>query len=134
MRRTIIRKEEIAVTTVFLAICAFYSVIGIGCPIKWLTGISCAGCGMTRAVLCAVRLRFREAFYYHPMFGILPVCAAAFFFRESIPEKVKKYMAWSVIACFLTVYVWRLFDPDCQVITCCVDDGLIVRLWNHFKD
>lgn len=46
----------------------------IPCIYKTLFGIPCPGCGMTRAVLSALRLDFKSAFSYHPMFFTLPVC------------------------------------------------------------
>lgn len=126
-------KEEIGLLFGLLAVCFFYSISGIGCPVKWLTGISCAGCGMTRAVFYAARLQFGKAFYYHPLFFLPPICAAAMFFRERIPKKAKKYMVWPVIICFLAVYVWRLLDPDCPVVVCEMENGWIARIWNYFK-
>ncbi|WP_373689128.1 DUF2752 domain-containing protein [Clostridium sp. YIM B02551] len=50
---------------------AILRVVGIGCPIKFLTGISCAGCGMTRAWIRVIHLDFKGAFYYHPLFFYL---------------------------------------------------------------
>lgn len=38
---------------------------GITCPIKFLTGISCAGCGMSRAWIAVFYLDFARAFYFH---------------------------------------------------------------------
>lgn len=38
---------------------------GITCPIKFLTGISCAGCGMSRAWIAVFYLYFARAFYFH---------------------------------------------------------------------
>ena len=38
---------------------------GITCPIKFLTGISCAGCGMSRAWRAVFYLDFARAFYFH---------------------------------------------------------------------
>ena len=37
-------------------------VSGIGCPVKFFTGISCPGCGMTRAWEAAFSLDFHQAF------------------------------------------------------------------------
>ena len=41
---------------------------GVTCPIRFLTGISCAGCGMSRAWLSLLRLDLAGAVYYHPLF------------------------------------------------------------------
>ena len=42
------------------------------CPFRFFFGISCPGCGMTRALLAALRLDFAAAFSYHPLFFLLP--------------------------------------------------------------
>ena len=61
------------------AVALFYIVIeslGVTCPILFLTGISCAGCGMSRAWLSLLRLDLAGAFAFHPLFW-LTVAAAA---------------------------------------------------------
>ncbi len=56
-----------------LMVYGLFTVLGIGCPIKFITGISCMGCGMTRAWLSVLCLDFKSAFYYHPGFWIPPL-------------------------------------------------------------
>ena len=58
-----------AVTFVY----GIFNALGIGCPIKYATGISCIGCGMTRAWLSLLHLDIRGAFYYHPAFFLPPL-------------------------------------------------------------
>ena len=118
----------------FLPACVMLirEVSGIGCPFQWLTGISCAGCGMTRAVLCAVRFQFGEAFYYHPLFWVIPFGAVLFCFREKIPARYRKGLAWITVVCFGAVYLVRLFFSDHQVVVADMETGLIVRLWKYF--
>ena len=41
---------------------AFITLTGIGCPIRFSTGISCPGCGMSRAVLLMLSGHFQAAF------------------------------------------------------------------------
>ena len=43
------------------------------CVCKFLLGIPCPGCGMTRAWLCAIKLDISGAFRLHPMFWSVPV-------------------------------------------------------------
>ncbi|MCI8650646.1 MAG: DUF2752 domain-containing protein [Anaerotruncus sp.] len=42
------------------------------CPILWTFGVSCPGCGMTRAVFALLRLDFVAAFRLHPLVYVLP--------------------------------------------------------------
>lgn len=60
--------SRIRLVFLILLIYIIFSLFGAGCPIKFITGISSPGCGMTRAVWAALSFRFYEAFYYHPLF------------------------------------------------------------------
>ena len=71
-----------------LATVFFWHVTGIGCPIRWLTGIPCAGCGMTRAVVSLSHGHVREALSFHPLVFLLPLALAGLALKEAMPEKV----------------------------------------------
>ena len=125
--------KEAALLLTALGIVMFIREIsGIGCPIRWLTGISCAGCGMTRAILYAVCFQFDKAFYYHPLFWVLPFGGFCFIFREKIPAKFQKGIEWITVICFVAVYLVRLFFSDHQVVAFDMEKGMIIRLWNFF--
>ena len=50
-----------------LLIAVIYAVMffcGITCPIRYVFGVSCPGCGMTRACMSALCLDFGDAFAY----------------------------------------------------------------------
>ena len=61
-------------------------VLGVTCPILYFTGISCAGCGMSRAWMCLLHLDFAGAFYYHPLFWIPGVGAACLLYTSPSPR------------------------------------------------
>lgn len=113
----------------FCIIVVFYlflqMVLGIGCPIKFLTGISDAGCGMSRAWLSVLHLDFGRAFYYHPLW-MLPVPAVlAILFKKRIPEKIYRLLVVCFVALFLMVYFYRMFFvPD--------QDIVVFRPWEGF--
>lgn len=93
-----------------LAALALYAT-GIGCPIKWLTGISCPGCGMTRAWLCVLRLDLYHALAYHPLFWMLPLALVLVALRGHVPRRaIDVAMALCVVA-VLVVWVIRLATP-----------------------
>lgn len=127
---TFLRKNKSTIEVV-LAIIVVYAILfatGIGCPIKYLTGISCAGCGMTRAMLSAVRLDFQGAFYYHPLFFLMVPTAIALVFKEKIPKKI--FRVGLIILCilFVLVYLIRLFDMEDLIVVFEPRNGLIGRL------
>ena len=52
------RQNISALFTIAVFYLILESVFGITCPILFLTGISCAGCGMSRAWFCVLRMDF----------------------------------------------------------------------------
>lgn len=126
------KKEAFVLLAGLGMVVLFTGISGIGCPIKWLTGVSCAGCGMTRAVFYAAQLQFGKAFYYHPLFWMMPFLALLYLFRDKLAAKVQKNIVWAVVACFAAVYFIRLFGCDQEVVVADVSAGLLGRLWKHF--
>lgn len=107
------------------------SATGIGCPIKYLTGISCAGCGMTRAVFSALTLNFEDAFAYHPLWALpIPVCVLLAVL--AVKKKLKAF--WRLLCAFaivmLAVYAYRLLFTDSETVTCDISSGLIYKLFS----
>ena len=103
--------------TVLLYI-AFMTITGIGCPIRWFTGISCPGCGMSRAFISLLRLDFAAAFRYHPMIYPLLILIPYYFLgSEKTPRrrKLKKFFLAVVIIMFFFVWIFRIFHEDSVV-------------------
>lgn len=112
------------------AIALFYLLIeslGVTCPIRFLTGISCAGCGMSRAWFALLHLDFSTAFAMHPLFW-LPVPAAVLLLdRKHIPERVRRAGLVLCAGLMVTVYFVRLFSPN-DVVVFAPREGLVWRL------
>ncbi len=103
---------------------------GIGCPIRFVTGISCPGCGITRAAWAALHFRFEQAFYYHPLFWALPMLAVLYCFREHFPRKGQSLFLCLLIAAYLVVYLLRLTDRSCMIVTADISSGCVVAILN----
>lgn len=103
-------------------------IFGVTCPILFLTGISCAGCGMSRAWFCVLQKDLAGTFEYHPLFWTLPIGIVAFFFWDKIPEKVKKLLLLTGIVLFLGVYIWRMLDVTDTAVVFQPEKGAIVSL------
>lgn len=81
------------------------------CLLKELVGIPCPGCGMTRAYLSLLRLDFKKAFYFHPLFWTIPFIVIMIVFQEiSFWNRLyKNKWIWIIlIILFITVYIIRM--------------------------
>ena len=81
-----------AITSV-AAVVVLYVILesfGVTCPIKYITGISCAGCGMSRAWIALLHFNIHEAFMYHPLFFLPPVVVIVMLLKSKINIKIYK--------------------------------------------
>lgn len=72
------------ITILYLAAVTVLYLSPISCIFIELFGIRCIGCGMTRALLSAIRFDFASAFGYHAMFWSLPILFLYFVFDGNL--------------------------------------------------
>ena len=84
------RKELICAVTAVVVLYTAMESIGITCPIKFITGISCAGCGMSRAWMAFLHLDIAKAFTYHPLFWLVPIAVIVLLCKSKINIKFYK--------------------------------------------
>lgn len=111
-----LKKHDLNVYLLITAVYVILHILKIGCPIKFLTGISCAGCGMTRAWFSVLKLDFVQAFYFHPLFGMVPVGMLIYLLRKHIPPKGIWFLMNIAIVLFITVYIIRMMNPEDIVV------------------
>lgn len=104
-----------------------------GCPIKYITGISCAGCGMTRALWAAGRMHFAEAYHYHPLWPLLIVWIPIWFFRKKINKNLFKVLVGITVLAFILVYLYRMFYVHDNIVVFEPQNGVVGKLFNKFK-
>lgn len=98
-----------------LLICILYYLIThfTGCPIRFFLGISCPGCGITRAWIHLLHLDPAGAFACHPLFWTAPLIAAAFVFEDWIDFRKYRWAVLLAAVLFLSVYLVRIiWFPD----------------------
>ncbi len=80
-----------------------------GCPIYRTFHIECLGCGMTHALLAALRLDFSTAFHLHPMFWSTPIIAAYILFEGKVFKKkaVNITVLSLIVAGFIVQYILK---------------------------
>ncbi|MCI5648148.1 MAG: DUF2752 domain-containing protein [Fusicatenibacter sp.] len=120
---------------IFLLYVLVITVTGIGCPIRWFTGISCPGCGMSRALLCLLCGNIRGAFSYHPMiFAAIPLILYLFLAPDHTPRQrqCKKISAGIGVGLLLLVYGYRIFQHD-PLVTIDPASGVVLQCLQFFR-
>lgn len=82
------------------------------CIFKLITGIPCPGCGMTRAFTHFFLGNIHEAFYYHPLFWLVPIVFGIVIFRkQKIISKIyhSNYFWGNLFGVVMTVYAYRMW-------------------------
>ena len=120
------RSAFLAVASIAL-LYVLFGVIGLGCPIRFTTGVSCAGCGMTRAYLHLLELDVSQAFHYHPLFWSVPLAAVAYLLRRRFPKSTRVVLA-AIAALFVLVYLIRMLDPGCDVVVFAPRQSVFYRM------
>lgn len=99
----------------------------IPCPIKLVTGISCPGCGMTRAYVSLLRWDLEAAFSYHPLWPLLPILLAVLPILRRKNMLAFRCVVWGFVAAMLGVYLLRMLVIQDPVLSCSPADGLVGR-------
>ena len=121
-----LKKQRIIIAIVFIIIIGYVGVYlkGVPCIIKYFTGVSCLGCGMTRAWLAALKLDFSMAFYYHPLFFMPVVILIIILNRKALSGII-----WTVLILFGIVYIYRMFTPN-GIVVFQPEKGLLYKIFN----
>lgn len=124
-----IKKYSDKIIGVVVVCIVLVSYIFIGCPIKRVTGVSCMGCGMTRAFWSLATLHFKESFYYHPLWPLVLAWIPIFIFRDKINKKLFKVFVGITIAAFIVVWILRMMDGHNHIVVFQPSKSIIGRLF-----
>lgn len=129
-----LRKLHLLRKACYLLILAFILLFLYHCPFDYLLGISCPGCGMTRALFCVLMLRFDRALYYHPgIFLILPGFLLWFLDHIrliTLKQRTKKVLLSAGIAALILIYFYRLLSGS-DIVHADISSGLLYRLFHY---
>lgn len=121
-------RDAIVAIAVVVALYIFLGHMGIGCPIRFLTGISCAGCGMTRAWLYLLAGDLQNAFSAHPLWWLVLPTVLLIWQRRKMPRKLYLATIWIIIISFMAVYIARMLFSDGSIVYFRPAEGLIGRV------
>ena len=127
------RKELICAVTAVVVLYIAMESIGITCPIKFITGISCAGCGMSRAWMAFLQLDIANSFAYHPLFWLVPMAVIVRFCKSKINIKIYKIIKFTIIIMFAIVYICRLIWSGDDVVVFEPENNILFRIIRVIK-
>lgn len=125
------KSHRIEVITSVAAVVMLYVILesfGVTCPIKYITGISCAGCGMSRAWIALLHFNIHEAFMYHPLFFLPPVVVIVMLLKSKINIKIYKIIIFTIIIMFAIVYMCRLIWSGDDVVVFEPQNNILFRI------
>ena len=125
------RLNRIEVITSVTAVVVLYVILesfGVTCPIKYITGISCAGCGMSRAWIALLHFNIHEAFMYHPLFFLPPVVVIFMLLRSKINIKFYKIFMFTMAGAFVIVYLYRMFIGTGDIVVFEPQNNILFRI------
>ena len=122
------RKELICAVTAVVVLYMAMESIGITCPIKFITGISCAGCGMSRAWLAFLQLDMAKAFAYHPLFWLVPITVIVLLCKSKINIKIYKIFMFTMAGAFVIVYLYRMFIGTGDIVVFEPQNNILFRI------
>ena len=122
------RIEVITSVAVVVMLYVILESFGVTCPIKYITGISCAGCGMSRAWIALLHFNIHEAFMYHPLFFLPPVVVIVMLLKSKINIKIYKIFMFTIAGAFVIVYLYRMFIGDGNVVVFEPQNNIVFRI------
>lgn len=128
--------RRIEVITSVAAVVVLYVILesfGVTCPIKYITGISCAGCGMSRAWIALLHFNIHDAFMYHPLFFLPPVVVIVMLLKSKINIKIYKIIIFTIIIMFAIVYICRLIWSGDDVVVFEPEKNILFRIIRVIK-
>ena len=103
--------QKLLLLAVYGAVVGIFWYFQIPCIWKMTVGIPCPGCGMSHALLAALRLQFAEAFRWHPMVWSLPLLLGYYITDGHLfpNRKINRFMILLIGIGFLIHWIYGLF-------------------------
>lgn len=83
------------------------TVFGTVCPVRALTGYYCPACGLTRAGICLLTFRFKEAMSYNPSIILWVISIFLFLFDRYIKKlKINIFPTFFIVTGIATIIIF----------------------------
>ena len=102
------KKHIFAILLTILLIILIY--VGVyRCPLKYMFGLSCPFCGITRAITYALKFDFSKAFYYHAFWPIVLIGIIVHILYEFKVIKMNKVFNISLYVFVILNFVYYIY-------------------------
>ena len=129
------RLTEAAAAAGILLFYLFADFLGITtCPFRLFFGLSCAGCGMSRAWHTALSGDPAGAFRVHPLFFLPLLAAVVLVFRRRIPDRIFRVLAGLGVGLMMIVWIVRLAGGTDPVVWFRPEEGLVFKVLSALRD
>jgi len=130
MKQMLRQHHNLLITVaVLVAYLALVFVLPMKCPFLWLAGISCPGCGITRALVSLCKLDFAAAWYYNPViFYLVPAAPVLVLAELRKAQKLKETILWIAVGLLIAVYLYRLLISQTPVVQADFSQGFLAKL------
>lgn len=124
-------KNLLIPTCGILIYCLLGWFLNFPCPIKFLTGISCPGCGMSRAAISLLAFDYQKALYYHPgIFLLIPFAIAMLIANYKKKYKFRKIVIICLCFMLLAIYLYRILVIKSPVIVFDINKGFFMQFYS----
>lgn len=124
-------KNRIHVKPLLFVMGAVFILFFYKCPFRYIWGVPCPGCGMTRALYALLRLRFIEAWNYHPLvylvFPAVIIMMLRITGRYHFDKQIRNVLLWITAIIFIAVYIMRICAGD-GILYINLSEGLVWRM------
>lgn len=107
----------------------------IGCPIRRFFGVPCPSCGISRAYTLLFQGDLRAAFYYFPLFLIVPpvlfLLAHQKLLRIRLSKKATLAIGLGLLGLLIVLYVLRVFVFKLPFLAPNFEQSVLYRLLNR---
>lgn len=104
-------KKKITIILIIIPLLIIYLFVGhryhiyIPCPIHFMTGYYCPGCGVTRMLFSILKLDFYQAFRYNPLLFILLPFFVFFYIESLIAEGKNRKALYNKVPDYIYIIV-----------------------------
>ena len=105
-------KKEKLINTMIIVLVIIIMTTCYKCPSRFLVGIPCPGCGMTRALIALCTLDIEQAMYYHPlcvMVVVIGLILALDYWKViNVSKKIRTGILFTGGIAMIVIFIWRI--------------------------